>query len=835
MSYTVIKMLFQWDPERICNLTAACIRQGYHPKAWRTARGVVIPKPGKPDYSQARAHRVISLLNTMGKLVERTAAHLISERLEMNHHLHDGQYGGRVRRSTIDAVAVLINQTQLAWEKKAVAGALLMDVKSAFNNVSKSHLATQMNRVGIDPQLIRWSLSFMDDRRMIVELNRKSGLEHQLDSGIPQGSPVSPILFAIYMSELFDDVEEKMENRVRALSFVDDIAWWTSAKDAAGVRQHLTEAAAYALEWAHDNAVTFDTEKTEAIWLSRKRKIWQIDHSVQVGSAMVNFNKSATKWLGMWIDSALTFRQHQHAMLKNARNAQARLRRLAGKMGLVPDSVRRTQVACVQAVALYGSELWWRGEAVYGSIGKAADLQKLVNQQARAVTGCFRSTNQGELMLESGLRCATSLLNNRGRRFALRLASLPQGDGAGDIIGGKSELGKRLTTWLGLDGESDYERTVVCEEEVLPAEIAVNDRKTALEEAESPRDGLTLWTDGSRTEDGACGYGVVWMTGGGVWKGQKVHLGYNQEAYDAECAAIVRALRIGRDRRKQHRVPKITIFTDAQAAIKRMKTLEVGPGQIFALQARRILAEIDCPVEIRWCPAHEGIAGNEEADQYAKIAAEKPHERGVEWLTIDNRTRRMPPASLAHLSRQIAEKKWVESKNWAYSRITNPAYNVKCRPWRRNCPDPGPAKTRKATASRYYQLKTGHALTGQYLKWIGSKDDDMCWWCHQPGVTQTREHLFKVCTTWKKQQKILWKAVRLQTKRGRDRFRIADLFADERCTEAILEFLETTDVGRKAREEEWEYASDGTTGMQEEVVEGEEESTEVEGEIGGGL
>jgi hypothetical protein len=80
----------------------------------------------------------------------------------------------------------------------------------------------------------------------------------------------------------------------------------------------------------------------------------------------------------------------------------------------------------------------------------------------------------------------------------------------------------------------------------------------------------------------------------------------------------------------------------------------------------------------------------------------------------------------------------------------------------------------------------------------------MCWWCCKPGATQTREHLFKVCTTWKKQQKIIWKAVRVQTKRGRDRFRIADLFADERCTEAILEFLETTDVGRKAREEEWE-------------------------------
>jgi len=45
----------------------------------------------------------------------------------------------------------------------------------------------------------------------------------------------------------------------------------------------------------------------------------------------------------------------------------------------------------------------------------------------------------------------------------------------------------------------------------------------------------------------------------------------------------------------------------------------------------------------------------------------------------------------------------------------------------------------------------------------------MCWCC-KPGATQTREHLFKVCTAWKKQQEIFWEAVRAQKKRGRDRF-----------------------------------------------------------------
>jgi len=50
-----------------------------------------------------------------------------------------------------------------------------------------------------------------------------------------------------------------------------------------------------------------------------------------------------------------------------------------------------------------------------------------------------------------------------------------------------------------------------------------------------------MFTDGSRMEDGAVGYAVVWKNGQ-TWEGIKGHMGCNQEAYDAECAALARAL-----------------------------------------------------------------------------------------------------------------------------------------------------------------------------------------------------------------------------------------------------------------------------------------------------
>jgi len=61
--------------------------------------------------------------------------------------------------------------------------------------------------------------------------------------------------------------------------------------------------------------------------------------------------------------------------------------------------------------------------------------------------------------------------------------------------------------------------------------------------------------------------------------------------------------------------------------------------------------------------------------------------------------------------------------------------------------------------------------------------------------TQTREHLFKDCPQWESQQKALWAVVRAETGRGKDRFKISELFADDR---SILDFLATTEVGRTA-------------------------------------
>jgi hypothetical protein len=122
-------------------------------------------------------------------------------------------------------------------------------------------------------------------------------------------------------------------------------------------------------------------------------------------------------------------------------------------------------------------------------------MQLLVIQEARAVSCCFRTVNLGALATVSGLRPAVAQLENRQRRFGLRLLSLPQGDPAREAVGAASAVGKRFKRALGYSGRLEctlwylgrMETTVLLEEpEAFDADIVA-----AKTEAERPRPGLT--------------------------------------------------------------------------------------------------------------------------------------------------------------------------------------------------------------------------------------------------------------------------------------------------------------------------------------------------------
>jgi hypothetical protein len=146
------------------------------------------------------------------------------------------------------------------------------------------------------------------------------------------------------------------------------------------------------------------------------------------------------------------------------------------------------------------------------------------------------------------------------------------------------------------------------------------------------------------------------------------------------------------------------------------------------------------------------------------------------------------------VARGVTEAKWNEHLAWVKERCRGKRYYLLRE---RHHTDPVASRARKATAARFYQLRMNKAPTGPYLAEVGQAADDKCWWCSGP--SQTREHLFKHCRRWKDQQATMWRAIGKATGRKRTNTSMTQLFGDERCTAAILEFLGTTEVGARGR------------------------------------
>jgi len=138
-----------------------------------------------------------------------------------------------------------------------------MDIKAAFPSVAKGRLVSIMKVRQMDGDLIWWKGTFLSDStvEMIMEGN---GMErHPVEAGVPQGSPVSPIFFAIFTSVLIKWVEEYLLE-AEGLSFMDDLCWVATGSDVDHVIMIHERCAAKSIEWGGRRGIQYDTAKMEA-------------------------------------------------------------------------------------------------------------------------------------------------------------------------------------------------------------------------------------------------------------------------------------------------------------------------------------------------------------------------------------------------------------------------------------------------------------------------------------------------------------------------------------------------------------------------------------------
>ena len=162
-------------------------------------------------------------MSTLGKVIETLTARRLSDLAERENLLLDSQMGNRKNRFVETALDLLVKQIYTVWkEGKQIALVLSLDIARAFNTVNHLRLLDNLRKKRVPMWFVRTIGSFLEGRSTTLIVDGKETTPRKLNAGVPQGSPLSPILFLFYNAPLLEAVQQP-DTPILPLGFADDV------------------------------------------------------------------------------------------------------------------------------------------------------------------------------------------------------------------------------------------------------------------------------------------------------------------------------------------------------------------------------------------------------------------------------------------------------------------------------------------------------------------------------------------------------------------------------------------------------------------------------------
>ena len=259
----------------------------------------------KKNYYTASAYRPISLTSCLGKSLERIITTRLYGFIEHNKIIDEDQEGFRKFHGTCHALLRLTQDIYDGFNSKNKTLVAFVDMAKAFDSVWREGLLVKINRLGVAGLMWNWIEDLLKKRTARCFLKGQNGDSFSTEVGLPQGSVISPVLFNLYIEDIYNEVNS---NKVK---FADDGTIWTTGADLEVLEKETEKDLGSVLSWSKRWRMNLNIDKTE-ICLFTKHDSKALNNKqpvVKLDNKNIQYNPNP-RILGLHMDEQLNFQHH---------------------------------------------------------------------------------------------------------------------------------------------------------------------------------------------------------------------------------------------------------------------------------------------------------------------------------------------------------------------------------------------------------------------------------------------------------------------------------------------------------------------------------------------
>ena len=215
-------------------------------------------------------------------------------------------FGFRKGYNAQHCLTILIESWKKAIDNNKKAGAVLTDLSKAFDSLNHELLLAKLEAYGFDEPSLNFIHSYLTDRKQRTKVNNEVSSWATIDSGVPQGSILGPLLFNIYMNDIFWFTPE-----INIANYADDSTPYTTSNDIETLLDILQKNTVKLMQWFTENYMKSNNDKCHLIVSSPD------DVSIEIGCNEI-VNEKSVKLLGVIIDQKLNFCEHVTHLCRKA-------------------------------------------------------------------------------------------------------------------------------------------------------------------------------------------------------------------------------------------------------------------------------------------------------------------------------------------------------------------------------------------------------------------------------------------------------------------------------------------------------------------------------------